>query len=70
MSYMSSQQGGSTHQNMNDTSRRRTKIFEGRNSGKSVSPNNAVNNNKGISPLKNQQNIKNDPKVYIKYDNP
>lgn len=53
MSYISSQQGGSTHQNLNDTSRRRTKIFEGRGSGKSVSPNN-TNNNKGVSPLKNQ----------------
>lgn len=58
MSILSSQQNFASSSGLpaNDTSKRRTKIFEGRGSNKSVSPNNA--NNQILSPIKSQNNIK------------
>lgn len=55
ISQMSSQQIGSSNVlPPNDTSKRRTRIFDSKGSNHSISPNNQV-----LSPLKTQNNIKN-----------
>lgn len=55
ISQMSSQQIGSSNVlPPNDTSKRRTRIFDSKGSNNSISPNNQV-----LSPLKTQNNIKN-----------
>jgi len=54
MSNLSSQNIGSSNAlPAHDTSKRRTKIFEGKGSNRSISPNNQV-----LSPLKSQNNVK------------
>lgn len=71
MSVQSSQQYASTNglpANDTSTSKRRTKIFEGRGSNKSISPNNT--NNKVLSPIKAQNDIKDENKYKTKNNNP